>query len=199
MPAPSTRASMLERVRDLDDHLAWREFEATYRELVLRYGLRRGLSAHDAEDVLQAVLLRLAKRLPTFRYDRGAGRFRSYLGRTVENEIHRHFGRQDRATARVEELSEDPPEIGNGHEVLWHEEWTLHHYRRAMTDVRSSFPARSLAVFEGLLGGASPQEVGREHGLSDDAVYKIKQRIRDRLRERIAEQMRDEEGHAQRG
>ena len=62
-----------------------------------------------------------------------------------------------------------------------------------MAAVRETFPERSLAVFERLLQGAGADVVGAEFGMSVDAVYKVKQRIRDRLRERIDEQRRAEE------
>lgn len=193
MSAPSTRVSLLERLRDLGDQDAWREFERTYRELVLRYALRRGLSAHDAEDVLQSVLLRLARRLPRFEYDAGRGRFRAYLGRTVENDIRSSSSRQDRPLEAVEDFEESLADPTDEQEAMWDEEWTLHHYRRAMAAVRETFPERSLAVFRRLLDGAGADVVAGEFGLSVDAVYKVKQRIRDRLRERIAEQRREED------
>jgi RNA polymerase sigma factor (sigma-70 family) len=189
----STNPSLLDRVRDLADHGSWREFEARYRELILRYCLRRGLGPHDAEDVLQAVLLSLAKRLPTFEYSPRAGRFRAYLRRAVENEIRRERARPNRGAARVEELVLDPPDGGDVHESLWQEEWTLHHYRRAMAEVRATFPERSLAVFAALLEGVAPDALARERGLSVEAIYKIKQRIRDRLRECIESQVHEEE------
>ncbi len=194
-----TSQSLLDRVRDLSDQEAWREFEARYRELILRYGLRRGLSPHDAEDLLQVVLVRLAKRLPEFVYRPEVGRFRAYLRSTVENEIRRFQGRPNSSVGSVEELGLEPGVEDDPNQALWDEEWTLHHFRRAMVLVRGSFPARSLEVFERLLAGASPEELARERGLGVDAIYKVKQRIRARLKECIEAQLHEEEFRERRG
>jgi hypothetical protein len=45
-----TPASLLSRVRDHEDTAAWSEFDVRYRDRIIRYALRRGLQAHDAED-----------------------------------------------------------------------------------------------------------------------------------------------------
>jgi len=192
LTSQSTHPSLLDRVRSLDDHAAWREFEARYRELILRYALRRGLEAHDAEDVLQAVLLRLARRLPSFEYRPEVGSFRSYLRRVVQNEIFHAFARPEPARLRVEDLEDTLPD-DTGDDELWIEEWTQHHYRLAMAAVREDFPARSLGIFERLLAGDAPEGLARAHGISVEAVYKVKQRVRERLRERIERQVHEEE------
>ena len=51
------------RMRDHQDDEAWREFERRYRDLIVRYCLKRGLQRNDAEDVRQMVLLNLARQL----------------------------------------------------------------------------------------------------------------------------------------
>ena len=51
-----TRASLLIRLRRPADEAAWREFDAAYSELIVRYCRRLGLQLADAEDVRQLVL-----------------------------------------------------------------------------------------------------------------------------------------------
>ena len=92
-----THPSLLSRVRDGSDQAAWREFEAKYRELLLRYSRARGLQQSDAEDVCQLVMTNLAQSLRNFDYSPEKGRFRSYLGRVVKNSISRHFARPNPA------------------------------------------------------------------------------------------------------
>ena len=92
-----TQPSLLSRVRDGSDQAAWREFEAKYHELLLRYCRARGLQRSDAEDVRQIVMMNLAKFLRNFDYSPEKGGFRSYLGRVVRNSISRHFSRPNPA------------------------------------------------------------------------------------------------------
>lgn len=192
----STHPSLLQRVADMGDHAAWREFDARYRDLIWRYCRRKGLQASDAEDVRQLVMLNLAKQLRTFEYRPEKGRFRDYLGRAVANGIHRVFRRprlesQGLGTDEGRDL-EAPPDVTLDRE--WEIEWMHHHYRRAIEHVRGSSDPRSIEVFEQLLAGRTVEETAQEFRLSRDAVYKVKQRVRDRLKERVAEQVRQDEG-----
>ena len=188
----TTRPTLLERLADLGDHDAWREFDERYRELILRYCQRSRLQVTDAEDVRQTVLLALTRRLPTFEYHPETGRFRDYLGTVVRNAIRKQIARQDRAGERLpgegdELAAPDAPDES------WNEEWKLHHYRRAMERIRASSSPKTMEIFDGLLAGRTVEELAAAHGATPDVVYKIKQRVRDRLRERIDEQLREEQ------
>ena len=63
----------------------------------------------------------------------------------------------------------------------------------AMRCVRQTHDPRSVKVFECLLAGEIPVEIAASFGMSVQAVYKVKQRIRDRLRKFVAAQIRDED------
>ena len=53
---PSTRASLLVRLRDAGDQEAWRQFVGLYGPLIYRYGRRHRLQDADAADLTQEVL-----------------------------------------------------------------------------------------------------------------------------------------------
>lgn len=195
MGSDSTRASLLSRVRDPGDAASWREFDARYRDLVLRYCRRSGLQESDAEDVRQGVMMTLARRMRSFEYRPEVGRFRDYLRICTRRAIAKHLSRQNGA---AEELSvgdmETLEEAAAGVlDQLWEAEWRGHHLRLAMDKARSAFERRSLDVFERLLAEECAEDVAAAFGISPAAVYKIKQRVKDFLRERIEEQLADEE------
>src|SRR5579864_458583 len=89
--SPETRPSLLLQLRDPADLAAWRSFVGVYGPLV--YGLcrRGGLRHEDAEDVTQEVFGRVAKAIRSFEYQPEVGRFRSWLGTLVRNEVNRLF------------------------------------------------------------------------------------------------------------
>lgn len=194
----TTHPSLLARLRNVDDRGAWQEFEDRYGEMILRYCRRQGLQHNDAEDVRQLVFLNLSRAFPTFEYQPTKGRFRHYLGQVVRNAIHRLFrsprtrpnGPERRlessilATAAAEEALEDDD---------WEEEWVQHHFRLAMRTVRVSFEERSLRMFDRILRGTSIADVAHEFETTQQAVHKVKQRVRNRLRELIEEQVREED------
>lgn len=190
-----TQPSLLLRVRDPQNHTAWREFDEKYRSLILGYCRVRGLQPQDAEDVRQTVLVNLMRFLPQFDYQPEKGKFRYYLGRTVKNAIAQYFARQKDAAAALDTavLATVPASETVDSDELWEQEWVDHHYRLAMRTIRETFEPRSVEVFEKILAGGSPETVAVEVGLNAAAVYKIKQRIRDRLKELIDAQVRDED------
>jgi RNA polymerase sigma-70 factor (ECF subfamily) len=76
---PSTRASLLERLRqDPTDQQAWSQFVRCYGPKIFGWCRRWGLQEADAHDVTQNVLTVLAVRMKTFTYD-PALRFRGWL------------------------------------------------------------------------------------------------------------------------
>ncbi len=193
MQAETTSSSLLSRVGD-GDEAAWREFDARYGNLIIRYCCRLGLQHTDAEDIRQVVMARLTRALPSFHYQRTRGRFRTYLGHVVRNEVARRFARPGSHLPSVD-LDERSQAEAAGSEPLdadWEKEWIQHHLRLAMRRVRQSHDPRSVKVFERLLAGETPAEVAVALGMNLEAVHKVKQRIRDRLREIVAEQIRDE-------
>ncbi|MHC4235156.1 MAG: sigma-70 family RNA polymerase sigma factor [Planctomycetota bacterium] len=195
MTFETTSPSLLSRVRDPADAAAWREFDARYGELILRYCRGRGLQHGDAEDLRQVVMVKLSKALPQFQYSPARGRFRSFLGQIVRNEVARYFSRPkaagrgvDTSEAVVQEATDAEQAEGQ-----WGREWIHHHLRLAMQRVRQSHEPRSVEIFERLLAGDTVKAVATAFGVSTDAVHKIKQRIRDRLKEYVAAQIREED------
>ncbi|MEM7202623.1 MAG: sigma-70 family RNA polymerase sigma factor [Planctomycetota bacterium] len=190
----TTRPTLLSRLRDTGDQAAWREFDSRYRELLLRACRRFGLQPADAYDVRQVVMMRLAHALPHFTYQPERGRFRDYLGTVVRNALRSHAARRD---GRELPLLGEPSQVEDSADQVWVEtwnhEWQLHHYRRAMSQVRASFHEQSLAIFDGLLAGRSGTELADEFDTTPEAVYKVKQRIRERLERLIREQLAEEE------
>ena len=197
MSSDSTRPSLLARVQDAQDHDAWREFDATYRDLVLGYCRSRGLQPADAEDVRQLVMMSLSRVLKDWQYRRDRGRFRAYLGCVVRNAVARHLGHTSKGDVRLETeiravlAAPDAPPL----DERWEREWVKHHYRRAMATVRETFSERSVRIFERLLEGAPAPRVAAEFETTDQAVHQIKQRIKTRMSALIAEQVAEEEGH----
>ena len=193
----TTHPSLLSRLRDTEDHAAWREFDSKYGDLVLRFCISRGLQHSDAEDVRQLVMLGLFRVLPGFRYSAQRGRFRNYLGTVVRNAI-TLFQRGQRPHGAELSLHTDMHALLQNGAVIerdefWDQEWVRHHYRLAMQTLRATYEPRSIEIFDRLLAGQSVAQTAAEMGVSEDAVNKVKQRIRNRLREIIAVQIRHEE------
>lgn len=200
MNPEATHPSLLSRVRDPSNSAAWREFENRYRELLVRFCRKRGLQQADAEDVVQVVLLNLSKSLPGFAYDPGRGRFRDYLFRCARNAIAQWASRPKPVSGAlgtdIGERVEAPADRDGsaGDDALWEREWVAHHYRLAMETIRQTFDPKSVEMFERNMAGASVAALAAAFDTTEQAVHKVRQRIRARMEELIARQVREEDG-----
>ena len=79
--SPTTRISLLLRIRDTANAAAWEEFAGLYWPVVYRFARRRGLNEHDAQDLAQNVLAAVAERVGDWKPDEGRARFRTWLTR----------------------------------------------------------------------------------------------------------------------
>ena len=71
----STRPSLLLRIRNAEDPLAWGEFVGLYGPLVYAYGRKRGLQDADATDLTQDVFRAVVRVAGEFQYDADRGGF----------------------------------------------------------------------------------------------------------------------------
>ena len=83
---PETRASLILRLQDAEDVAAWEEFVGIYSPVIFRVAVGRGFQAADAENVVQEVLLAVARSVTQWlsRTDRGS--FRAWLLRIARNQ-----------------------------------------------------------------------------------------------------------------
>ena len=82
-----TRPSLLLRLRDLNDHLAWSEFVERYAPEIYRWCRENRLQKSDAQDVTQDILEKLVSVMRGFDYDPGRGSFRGWLKTVTKNAI----------------------------------------------------------------------------------------------------------------
>ena len=83
---PETRASLILRLQDAEDVAAWEEFVGIYSPVIFRVAIGHGFQAADAENVVQEVLLAVARSVTQWlaRTDRGS--FRAWLLRIARNQ-----------------------------------------------------------------------------------------------------------------
>ena len=95
----STQATLLERIRDGADALAWDEFFGRYWPTIYGFARHRGCSEHTAEEIVQDVMLAVFQYRDVYRYDPARGRFRDWLGTVVRNKVAEYRRRQGQSAA----------------------------------------------------------------------------------------------------
>ncbi len=83
---PDTRVSLILRLRDRDDVAAWHRFTMLYEPVIYRMARRRGWQHEDARDLVQDVLMAVARAVGSWDPS-GPGRFRSWLFRVLRNRL----------------------------------------------------------------------------------------------------------------
>ena len=89
--SPVTRASLLLRIRDGQDHAAWNEFVDRYAGLIYGFARKRGLQDADARDLIQTTLIKVVHVARGDRFDPSIGSFDAYLFRIAQNNLRDFF------------------------------------------------------------------------------------------------------------
>jgi RNA polymerase sigma-70 factor (ECF subfamily) len=188
--SPSTRTSLLVRIRDPQDRIAWGEFVQLYAPLIHAYGRRRGLQDADAADLAQEVLRCLTRAAPGFRYDPSKGSFRGWLLTVTRNELRKLVARQARQAAGAGDtdarqfLEQQPDEVD---EKFWDHEYQWGLFNWAAEKVRAEFRnATWQAFWRTAVVGNEVDAVAADLGISPGAVYIARSRVTARIRETIA-------------
>ncbi len=83
----TTRNSLLLRLRDRNDLLAWDQFVGLYAPLVYGFARRKGLQNADAADIAQDVMTSVAQQMKQWEYDPNRGSFRGWLFTIARNRL----------------------------------------------------------------------------------------------------------------
>jgi RNA polymerase sigma factor (sigma-70 family) len=185
-----TRASLLLRIRDPHDGLAWGEFVRLYAPLLHAYAMKNGLQDADAADLAQDTLRNVLRAAPEFVYDPGRGSFRGWLFAVARNEVRRFVNRRARQVVGTGDsdvravLDEHPDREGDPDE--WDHEYRLNLFLWAAERVRVEFRENTWQAFwRTAVGGEDAAAVAAELGLTVGAVYIARSRVTARIRQEV--------------
>jgi len=194
---PTTRRSLVLRLRNLDDEAAWAEFVDVYEPLIVRLARRKGLQEADARDLCQDVFRAVAAAIDRWDPDPAKGRFRAWLFRIARNLLVNFLARerrQARGSGRtsVQDLLAAQPATDAGAEAEFVAEFRRRAFRWAAQKVKNEFTESTWQAFwKTGVDNRPVSEVAAELGLSAGAVYIARSRALARLRERV-EQLTEE-------
>jgi RNA polymerase sigma-70 factor (ECF subfamily) len=186
-----TSASLLARLRESrTDQAAWAEFVRRYGPLVYRWCRHWRLQESDAQDVTQAVLVKLAGKMREFSYD-PARSFRAYL-KTLARYAWCDFleacrkpggGSGDTEVLRALEAVEAGDDLVQRLDKEFDQELLAEARERVQGRVEAqSWEAFRLTAVEGLSGAETAQRLR----LKVAAVFKAKSRVQQMLRDEVA-------------
>ena len=185
----TTRSSVIRAVANTENEAAWQRFFDLYAGFVFSIARSKGLNDTDADDIVQMVFSDLARNLPSFKYDREKGCFRSYLAALVkwrvidrlkavrrDADLKADFMEEAKSAATTEDEDFEERE---GQSAAMEE--TL---RRIKPEVR---PEHYAAFVASAVEGQDTDVVTKLYGISRDSLYQIRKRLTVKLREKLAE------------
>jgi RNA polymerase sigma factor (sigma-70 family) len=183
-----TSVTLLQRLNDRSDSVAWQRLVDLYAPLIESWLRRQSVSAEDAEDLTQEVLGIVVREVSQFQHNGRVGAFRTWL-RTITINCLRQSWRSRRVrsqTTRLPSLDsaldqlEDPASDLSRRWDREHDEFVLH---RLLDLIEPEFrPATWQAFRRQVLDGAPAEMVAAELGLTINAVLIAKSRVLSHLR-----------------
>jgi RNA polymerase sigma factor (sigma-70 family) len=190
---PSTRASLLLRLRDSQDHEAWIEFVSLYEPVAYRLLRRKGLQDADAREVMQELFLAVSRSIDRWDPAKERGSFRGWLRRVARNLVInwlKHRARHVNATGGpdMQAMLEMLPAADGPESAEFDQELRRSLFHRAADQVQGEVQVSTWQAFwETGVAGTSPTEAAQKLGMSVGAVRVAKCRVLARLHSAVIE------------
>jgi RNA polymerase sigma-70 factor (ECF subfamily) len=189
----STSTSLLNRVK-AGEAEAWERLADLYGPLVYGWCRQSGLQAEDAADVGQEVFAAVLAGVTQFRRDRPGDSFRGWLWTITRNKIRDHFRRRSgkaqaqggtEAQQRLAQVPDGPPDLSVTSPASKVRGLLEHH---AVEIVRAGVEERTWRAFWlATVEGRAAADVAQELGMTAQAVYDAKYRVRRRIRQELGD------------
>ena len=183
----NTRLTLLEKIRDQHDETSWEDFVYYYRQYIYVVVRSMNLNHHDAEEIVQMVLVKVWDKLPDFQYDSEKGRFRGWLCRVTGNIVKNFLRSRKSQINRVEKMKQQDeekylnsvslPEI----ESISTLEWENYIANMAWNNIEKEFTDNVRECFLLMADDLGVGEIAQRFGISESSVYVYKKRVQDRL------------------
>ena len=191
-----TRATLIQRLKNWQDQSSWQDFFDTYWKLIYGVALKGGLTAVEAQDVVQETMISVAKHMPTFKYDPAIGSFKTWLLNMTRWRItdqlrkrgpfdnsHSAADDPDNGTRTVDKVI-DPN--SRDLDALWDAEWEKNLLEAAMAKVKRRLEPQKYQIFDLYVNkGFAPEKVAATFGISVDQVYLAKHRTTEMIKEEV--------------
>jgi RNA polymerase sigma factor (sigma-70 family) len=189
-----TRHSLLNRLKDVEDRESWQEFFDSYWKLIYGVAMKSGLTACEAEEVVQETVIAVSKQMPKFTYDPAKSfkgwlmvqthwRIKDQLRKRVRDAGRIHSAMPGTSTTLIERM---PDPNGNDLEKVWDDEWQRHILETALSRVKRKVPAKQYQIFDLCALKRLPlRKVAELTGVSLPQIYLARHRVGHRVKHEI--------------
>jgi RNA polymerase sigma-70 factor (ECF subfamily) len=191
-----TRATLIQRLKDWQDQSSWQDFFDTYWKLIYGVAIKGGLTATEAQDVVQETMIAVARHMPSFKYDPAIGSFKTWLLNMtrwrITDQLRKrgpfascHSSSEDTATG-TSTVNKVVDPRSRDLDALWDLEWEKNLLDAAMAKVKRRLDPQKYQIFDLYVNKEwAPEKVAATFGISTDQVYLAKHRTMELIREEV--------------
>ncbi|MCM8537887.1 MAG: sigma-70 family RNA polymerase sigma factor [Lentisphaeraceae bacterium] len=190
-----TRQTLIARIRNQNDDIAWEEFVESYDLYIYAIIRRMGVSAEDSKDIHQDVLLKIWNKLADYKQQKNT-RFRGWLSTVTMNAVRTFFRSHTNESKRIQKLESYLEVDGtpkSEFEKIVNEEWESFLTNKALENVEEAFKGKSMDVFHKSLAGQSVEKISQELQIEESSVYQLRARVKKSITKEIS-RLREELG-----
>lgn len=170
----------------------WARFYRDYAPLIENMLLQRGLSHHDAEEIVQETLVDLVSIMPTYKYDKHKkGAFHSLLFKIAQNKAIDMYRKRKTDGELLKRIEAEPfaPTKDD-----WRQETLKIALRRVFAD--PSIGETSKIAFRRFVQlGEDADKIAAELNITVNNLYQIKKRLKDRIAAEIGELQKESDAY----
>lgn len=193
----STRASLIQRLKNWKDDPSWQEFFKIYWKFIYGMARKAGLTDVEAQEVVQETLISVAKHMPTFKYDPAIGSFKSWLLNVTRWRIVDQLRKRklsagykspvNGSKSRTDSIDALPDPNAMDPNAVWDAEWQTNLLNAAMDNLRRRIDPQKFQIFDFYVNKEwPPQKVSERFKVSTDQVYQIKHRMTEAIRAEVS-------------
>ena len=203
---PTTRRSLLSRLKNLGDQKSWNDFYETYQALIHKMAVRRGLDYHEAEDVVQETVISIAEKMSNtvkpYEYN-GNVTFKGFLRSITYYRIVDQF-RKRPSERRAGDLAQDgaadielierfADPATEGEDPIWKAEWNGYLIKAALEKLKGRATTDDLRIFYlYVIRGQAPKMVAQNRSVPIEQVYQVKHWLSPMFKEAVRKIERNE-------
>ena len=187
----NTRYTLLKKLQNDSSEKNWEEFVQYYSPYIFVIIRRFNVGAHDSEELLQDVLVKIWKNISKFDAQKYECRFRTWLGVMIRNTVFNFFkskaSRNSRSNVNYDDII-GKLELMTEAEVniISEREWKNHIAKLAWEKLKASFSEQTQTVFEeSIKSDISNAELATKVAISESSVRVFKMRVRKAMHKEI--------------
>jgi RNA polymerase sigma-70 factor (ECF subfamily) len=197
-----TRATLLHRLKDWQDHSSWQDFFDTYSPLIYGIAIQGGLTKSEAQETVQETMIAVAKSMPDFKYNPAGGSFKCWLLNLTRWRITDQFRKRGpqavsaepalpAANPDADQPAMDPagPESACPNselETLWDAEWEKNLLENAIARAKRQLDPKQYQIFDFCVNKEWPPErIAKTFAITVNQVYLAKHRVVEKIKQEV--------------